>query len=112
MLLTILHFSTHVQGSTVDFGPAFPNYLDEQISLQTDVIFDSVPFFRSFGDVTSDVGSSYGVVSCYYTIYRLQKNRVNAVYYKIECYVYVFQGDTVTVEFWAGNPRNNLMVKL
>jgi neutral ceramidase len=52
-----------MQGSTVGSGPAFPNYLDEQISLQTGVIFDSVPFFRSFGDVTTDARSSYGVVS-------------------------------------------------
>jgi hypothetical protein len=52
-----------MQGATVDSGPAFPNYLDEQISLQTEVIFDSVPFFRSFGDVTTDARSSYRVVS-------------------------------------------------
>lgn len=67
ILIIIIHFPT--QGSTVDSGPAFPNYLDDQISLQTGVIFDSVPFFTSFGDVTSDVGSSYGVVSCYYRLY-------------------------------------------
>ena len=52
-----------MQGSTVDSGPAFPNYLDQQVSLQTGVIFDSVPFFRSFGQVTENVGSRYGVVS-------------------------------------------------
>ena len=104
-----MHFST--QGSTVNSGPAFPNYLDQQLSLQTGVIFDSVGFFRDFGDVITDARSSYGVVSS------LDK----LLHYRLSCEclclmpctacMHIFQGDTVTVEFRAGNPRNNLMVK-
>lgn len=48
-----------IQGSTVDPGPSPPNYLDQQLSLQTAVIYDTVPFFKSFGDVTTDVRTSY-----------------------------------------------------
>lgn len=51
-----------IQGNAVDPGPSPPNYLDQQISLQTGVIYDTVPFFKSFGDVTTDVRTRYRAV--------------------------------------------------
>ena len=64
--------------------------------------------------MTTDVRSTYTVVSS------LELEVHDIVYFFIMPDSYnlctvsqcVFQGDTVVVEFWAGNPRNNLMVKI
>ena len=50
----------------MDAGPSTPNFLDEQVSLKIGVIYDGVPFWKSFGQVDTDVRSSYRVVSHLY----------------------------------------------
>ena len=67
-------------GKSVDPGPSPPNYLSEQLSLHFPVIFDATPSGDKFGSVHLAPKSSYTINS------------------------------TVEVQFWAGNPRNNLMV--
>lgn len=71
------------KGVPVDKGPSPPNYLNKQMSLIRSVLSlpdDHPPFEKHFGDVEKDVNPSY--------------TRGNS---------------TVTVSFWASNPRNNLM---
>ena len=67
-------------GKTVDPGPSPPDYLGDQLSLHFPVIFDAAPSGNTFGSVHLAPKASYAVNS------------------------------TVEVQFWAGNPRNNLMV--
>lgn len=64
-------------------GPNPPDLLSKQVSLHTPVVYDSVGWFRNFGDVTKNA----------YSIFR----------YSV--------GNTVKVRFRAGNPRNNLMTE-
>jgi neutral ceramidase len=50
----------------------------KQLNFQTGVVFDDKPWFKSFGTVNSDAKESYR------------------------------KGETVSVEFWTGHPKNNL----
>jgi neutral ceramidase len=68
------------KGSPVPAGPSPPNYLSDQKSFLPPVLFDRAPLGKKIGDVHLDAKSQYS------------------------------KGDNVTVIFWAGNPRNNLMV--
>lgn len=69
-------------GKTVDPGPSPPDYLSEQLSFHFPVIFDAAPSGDTFGSVHVAPKASYTVNS------------------------------TVEAQFWAGNPRNNLMVSV
>lgn len=40
-------------------GPSPPIYTNESLSFIRGVVFDRAPFFKSFGDVISDVGTAY-----------------------------------------------------
>ena len=76
------HPPTLPQGSSVPAGPDPPNYLDKQVSFIPNVLFDGVPPGKHYGQLRQDAKKSYKL------------------------------GDTVEVRFWAGNPRNDLMVRL
>lgn len=65
-------------GTIVGVGPTPRDLKDKQTTLQTGVVFDDKPLFKNFGDVQSDAGSSYS------------------------------KGQTVSVTFWGGHPKNNL----
>lgn len=67
------------KGKKPDPGCQVPYYRDKQWALHTPVVFDAVPSGKKFGDVNTDAKSSYKL------------------------------NESVVVEFWAGNPRNNLM---
>lgn len=68
-------------GENLEPGPAPLDLSQEQHTLQTGVVFDSVPPFRSFGDVSGVCASHY------------------------------LRGQRVTVRFWAGHPKNNLRLQ-
>lgn len=70
-----------INNEKVEAGPQPPDYLTYQVDLQTDVLFDSVPIGKKFGDV---------------------KQNVNAVYEP---------GDTVQVIFWGAHPKNNYRIQ-
>ena len=91
-----------LQGSKADPGPSPPNYLENQWSLHFDVIFDATPSGKKFGDVETDANSSYTAVSAL-----ISQLIVVIVRY---CSFFDMQNSSVVVEFWAGNPRNDLMV--
>ena len=59
-------------------GPEPPIYINQSLSFITGVAFDRTPFFKSFGDVLSDVKSFYS------------------------------PGSTASVKFVGANPRNDL----
>ncbi|WP_170311606.1 neutral/alkaline ceramidase [Vallitalea okinawensis] len=67
-----------VEGSTVPSGPHPPDLSDEQVTFETGVLYDGLPIARDFGDLKTDVETSY------------------------------HKGDTVTASFWSGHPRNDL----
>lgn len=62
-------------------GPPPPNNIDRSLSFIRGVVFDRAPFFKSFGDVISDVDTI--------------------------CY----RGQTVSVTFIGANPRNDLRLE-
>jgi neutral ceramidase len=66
-----------MSGDAIEAGPTPPDLLDFQINLQTDVVYDSVPLSRQFGDVYQDVKANY------------------------------LPGDTVSIIFWGAHPKNN-----
>ncbi|KAG7019159.1 Neutral ceramidase 1 [Cucurbita argyrosperma subsp. argyrosperma] len=72
-----------IDGRPVEPGPQPPDLLAKQISLLTPVVMDATPFGVSFGDVKSDVP-------------------LNSTFKR---------GDLVTVTFWSGCPRNDLMTE-
>ncbi|KAL5742621.1 hypothetical protein ACOSP7_029353 [Xanthoceras sorbifolium] len=72
-----------VNGQTVEPGPQPPDLLDKQISLLTPVVMDATPVGVNFGDVKTDV-------------------LANSTFKK---------GDMVSVTFWSGCPRNDLMTE-
>lgn len=72
-----------IDGRPVEPGPQPPDLLARQISLLTPVIMDATPPGVSFGDVKSDVP-------------------LNSTFKR---------GDLVTVTFWSGCPRNDLMTE-
>ncbi len=63
---------------SVNPGPTPRDLTCCQSSLITGVVFDDVPLFKSFGTVNSNVASYY------------------------------YRGNTVSVKFWGGHPKNNL----
>ncbi|KAL9099798.1 MAG: hypothetical protein Q9163_004748 [Psora crenata] len=66
-------------------GPSPPNNVNVSLSFITGVAFDRTPFFKSFGDVLSDV------------------NPTTTSYYS--------PGQTVSVTFVGANPRNDLRLE-
>ncbi|RDW61086.1 hypothetical protein BP6252_12469 [Coleophoma cylindrospora] len=64
-----------------DPGPSPPNNLNRSLSFITGVVYDGTPIFKSFGDVKTDVQSSYA------------------------------KGSVVSVTFVGANPRNNLRLE-
>ncbi|KAF5939574.1 hypothetical protein HYC85_023833 [Camellia sinensis] len=72
-----------VNGQSIESGPQPPDLLNKQISLLTPVVMDSTPPGVKFGDVSSDVPQ-------------------NSTFKR---------GDIVTVVFWSGCPRNDLMTE-
>jgi neutral ceramidase len=67
-------------GSTVDAGPELADLSDDQVTLQTGVVYDDVPWTKNFGDVETQPSDSYS------------------------------QGDRVTVVFWGGHPKNDPLI--
>ncbi len=65
-------------GADVVSGPMPRDLKNEQMCYQTGVVLDNVPLGKKFGEIDQDVNDSYNL------------------------------GDTVTVSFWAGHPKNNL----
>lgn len=72
-----------INGQAVEAGPHPPDLLDKQISLLTPVVVDTTPLGVNFGDVKIDVPP-------------------NSTFKR---------GDMVTVTFWTGCPRNDLMTE-
>ncbi|XP_022150923.1 neutral ceramidase 2-like [Momordica charantia] len=72
-----------IDGRPVEPGPQPPDLLSRQISLLPPVIMDATPLGVSFGDVKSDVP-------------------LNSTFKR---------GNLVTVTFWSGCPRNDLMTE-
>lgn len=70
--------SAILDGTSVTAGPTPPDLSDEQQTFQTGVIFDNVPPFKDFGDIKYDANSAYN------------------------------KGNTVSVTFWGGHPKNDL----
>jgi neutral ceramidase len=67
-------------GSTVNAGAELADLSDDQITLQTGVVFDDVPWLKNFGDVETQPSDSYS------------------------------QGDRITVVFWGGHPKNDPLI--
>jgi len=72
-------YKSLLQGSELDQGPLPPNLLDQQLSLITPIVLDTVPFLHDFGDVVT------------------QPSRT------------VIAGSVVSTKFISGHPRNNPM---
>ncbi|KAJ8978006.1 hypothetical protein NQ317_004551 [Molorchus minor] len=68
-----------ITGSTIPDGPSPPGFPDSLLSLVTPVLFDTAGWFNDYGDVTQQPPDSVKI------------------------------GDTVTVKFIAGHPRNDVM---
>lgn len=90
-----------VQNKSSDPGPDPPNYLDKQKSFHPPVLFDHAPLGKNFGDVHKDAASSYSIV---------RENENFRRFKFFDAWYAILQNDTVEIQFWAGNPRNNLMV--
>ncbi len=67
-------------GTPVDPGPMPDDLSDDQVTFQTGVVFDDVPWFKSFGDVVEQPASSYA------------------------------RGATARAVFWGGHPKNNPLI--
>lgn len=67
-------------GTSLDSGPTPPDLSNDQATFETGVVYDGLPIARDFGDIKTDVESSYSV------------------------------GDTVTASFWSGHPRNDFRI--
>ncbi|CAJ1971557.1 unnamed protein product [Sphenostylis stenocarpa] len=72
-----------ISGQPVESGSQPPDLLDKQISLLAPVVMDATPIGVSFGDCSSDVPK-------------------NSTFKR---------GDMVSVTFWSGCPRNDLMTE-
>ncbi len=70
-----------VNDQVVEEGPLPPDYLDFQLDLQPDVLFDDKPVWRQFGDIYQDVKQTYK------------------------------PGDTIEVTFWGAHPKNNFRIQ-
>lgn len=95
-----MHVTCFLQGGKADPGCTQPYYRDKQWALHTPVVFDAVPSGKKFGDVNTDAKSSYKLVGL--DLFSGYHNHCE----------HVMQNESVVVEFWAGNPRNNLMVNI
>ncbi|KAI9599014.1 Neutral/alkaline nonlysosomal ceramidase [Syncephalis fuscata] len=69
------------KNSTVTSAPAPPDFSSKFMTLQTGVVFDSVPPGKSYGSISTDVKSSYS------------------------------RGSTAQVIFWTGHPKNDLLLE-
>jgi len=67
-----------VDGTPVDPGPETRDLSSRQVTFMTDVVYDSVPPGKNFGDVVTNAAYSYN------------------------------RGETVSVTFWGGHPKNDL----
>jgi neutral ceramidase len=67
-----------VSGAAVPPGPTPRDLRNDQDTVQTGVVYDDKPLSKSFGSVVTDALASYT------------------------------RGQTVTVKFWGGHPKNNL----
>lgn len=65
-------------GVSTSAGPTPRDLKNNQMTLQTGVVFDDKPLFKNFGDIVSNAASSYN------------------------------RGQTATVVFWGAHPKNNL----
>lgn len=65
-------------GTYVDPGPGTRDLSGKQVTFVPDVVFDSVPLGKKFGDVVTNAAYSYN------------------------------RGETVSVTFWGGHPKNDL----
>lgn len=95
------------------------------------VVFDGVPLGKNFGDVHKDAQSNYTIVSEYWEtrVLYIVLSLLPPHSHTTTCTctlpaslsiplhlpspvlsLFPSQNQTVEVEFWAGNPRNNLMV--
>lgn len=75
------YLSSHSPTFSLPPGPPPPNNIDRSLSFIRGVVFDRTPFFKSFGDVVSDVSTV--------------------------CH----PGQTVSVTFVGANPRNDLRLE-
>ncbi len=55
---------THIQNTSVDPGPSFPDYSSKQLGFHEPIVFDRAPSGSTFGGVKTDVKSTYAVVNC------------------------------------------------
>jgi neutral ceramidase len=81
LTLTYLHYLGASSTSQLDPGPSPPNNVNRSLSFITGVVYDGTPYFKSYGDVKSDVNPSYPI------------------------------GDRVAATFVGANPRNNLRLE-
>lgn len=75
------YLSSHPPTLSLPPGPSPPNNVDRSLSFIRGVVYDRAPFFKSFGDVVSDVGTTCN------------------------------RGQTVSVTFVGANPRNDLRLE-
>ena len=66
--MTRIYFTSLLQGTKVDSGEEFPNYLSKQWSFHLPIFYDGAP--QSFGSVKQDVhaNSTYKVVGVATTV--------------------------------------------
>ena len=79
--LSNLQYLDPTSNSYPPLGPLPPNNVNSSLSFIPGVIYDGTPFFKAYGDVTTDVRPSYRI------------------------------GDTVSATFVGANPRNNLRLE-
>jgi neutral ceramidase len=68
-------------GAAVPPGPTPADLSNEQLTLQTGVVFDDAPWFKQFGDVVTQPAASYA------------------------------RGAVASAVFWGGHPRNNPLIR-
>lgn len=79
--LTYLPYLSNSSTTTSPFGPLPPDNVNRSLSFITGVVYDGTPLFKNFGDVTTDVLSTYSL------------------------------GALVSATFVGANPRNNLRLE-
>lgn len=68
-------------GTSVPLGPTPRDLRNEQTTVQTGVVYDDKPLWVEFGSLVTDARASYN------------------------------RGETVSVKFWGGHPKNNLRLQ-
>lgn len=79
--LTYLPYLSNSSTTTSPLGPLPPDNVNRSLSFITGVVYDGTPLFKKFGDVTTDVSSTYSL------------------------------GTLVSATFVGANPRNNLRLE-